>query len=80
MIGKLKTSFPRWRIVTDPYLGFEVQIQENRWQAFCGYWRQCAGPGGTIANSFATLQAARAYAYLRPGVPIRRGTVVEYCP
>lgn len=59
-------SWPRWRIVTDNYDGYEVQIQETWWQSIWDAWIQCQGVDGDRTNSFATLEAARVYAASRP--------------
>lgn len=46
----------RYRIVTDSYLGFEVQIK--RW--WFPFWVQCGGFTG--CNTHMSIEAAEAYA------------------
>lgn len=58
-------SWPRWRIVTDDYHGFEVQVRLSWWKP----WMQCRGENGRRVNTFSTIEAARAWAETKPLAP-----------
>ncbi len=58
-------SWPRWRIVTDNFQGFEVQVRLSWWKP----WRQCRGENEKRVNTFATIEAARAWAETKPLAP-----------
>ena len=55
-------TWPRYRIVTDSHLGFEVQVRESWWR----FWTQCGGPGNNICNTFSTAEEAREWARKKP--------------
>ena len=67
-------TWPRYRIVTDNHLGFEVQVRQSWWR----FWTQCAGPKNNVCNTFATLKAAREWAHTKPAPQffVRRACVV----
>jgi hypothetical protein len=47
-----------YRIVTDPYWGFEVQYRTRLWP----FWRQCGKCGGSGVNTSKTIEDAEEFA------------------
>lgn len=58
-------AWPRWRIVTDEYRGYEVQVRTSYWKR----WQQCRGEGSKRVNTFATIEEAREWANTKPLPP-----------
>ena len=53
----ISTRWKKYRIVSDNYLGYEVQC----WRIWMPFWLQCRGPSGP-ANTHPSIGKAREYA------------------